>query len=89
MSVSPYQHVFAPHVLGYFHTRSTAFELSAAADGHTLLIERTAHELRLDPVLYWLPMAQWVVGENNARVLVHIKREAERAFRAVPATGLR
>jgi hypothetical protein len=52
-------------------------------------IERTAHELRLDPVLYWLPMTEWVVGENNARVLVHIKREAGRAFREVPATGLR
>jgi hypothetical protein len=25
-------------------------------------------------------MAQWVVGEDNARVLEHIKRDAERVF---------
>jgi hypothetical protein len=30
-------------------------------------------------------MARWVVSENNARVLVHIKRDAEQAFREARA----
>lgn len=80
--LSPYEHVHAPHAVGYFRTLHTSFELVRRADGHTDLIERTSHELRLDPVLYWLPMARWVVTENNARVLAHIRRHAEQAVQA-------
>ena len=79
--LSPYEHVHAPHVVGYFRTISTSFELVRRSDGHTDIIERTSHELRLDPVLYWLPMARWVVHENNARVLAHIRRHAEQSVR--------
>ena len=32
-------------------------------------------------VLYWLPMARWVVHENNARVLSHLRRHAEQNMR--------
>jgi len=42
------------------------------------VLERTAHELRLEPVLYWLPLARWAVEQNNARVLLNLKRQAER-----------
>jgi hypothetical protein len=34
-----------------------------------------------------LPMAEWVVHENNARILAHIKRDAEQAFHASQPTG--
>jgi hypothetical protein len=80
--MSPYEHVHAPHVVGYFRTISTSFELVERPDGHTDIIERTAHELRLDPALYWLPMARWIVNQNNARVLAHIRRHAEQSARA-------
>jgi uncharacterized membrane protein YhaH (DUF805 family) len=80
--LSPYQHVHAPHVIGYFSTTSASFELLPRPGGLTGIVERTSHELRLDPVLYWLPLARWVVRENNARVLAHIRREAERKFTA-------
>jgi len=77
--LSPYAHVHSPHVLGYFRTLYTSFELEPAPDGNaTRIIERTSHEIRLDPVLYWLPMARWVVHQNNARVLDHVRRQAER-----------
>jgi hypothetical protein len=33
-------------------------------------------------VLYWLPLARWVVSQNNARVLDHIRRQAERSVRS-------
>jgi hypothetical protein len=75
--LSPYTHVHAPHVIGYFRTTDTRFEL-AADDGGTDLAEFTAHELKLEPVLYWLPLARWIVRINNARVLAWLKRQAER-----------
>jgi hypothetical protein len=77
--LSPYRHVHAPHILGYFLTTSTSFELSPRSDGTTEIAERTSHALNLDPVLYWLPLARWVVSQNNARVLDHIRRQAERS----------
>jgi uncharacterized membrane protein YhaH (DUF805 family) len=83
--LSPYRQVHAPHVLGYFRTTSTSFELSERPNGRTEIIERTSHELRLDPVLYWLPMVRWVVHENNARVLVHVRQQAERTSLAAAA----
>jgi hypothetical protein len=46
------------------------------------VIERTSHTLRLDPVLYWLPLARWVVAANNARVFAHIRRQSEATRRA-------
>jgi len=76
--LSPYAHVHAPHVSGYFSTTYTSFELLSRAGGGTEVVERTRHELRLEPVLYWLPLARWIVNENNARVLAHIKRNVER-----------
>jgi uncharacterized membrane protein YhaH (DUF805 family) len=80
--LSPYQHVHAPHVVGYFRTTSTSFELLPQPGGQTQIVERTSHELKLDPVFYWLPLARWMVHENNARVLAHIRDQAERGFRA-------
>ena len=75
--LSPYEHVQAPHVIGYFRTKEASFELLPRPDGATEIVERTSHELRLEPVLYWLPMARYVVHANNARVLAHIRRRAE------------
>jgi hypothetical protein len=76
--LSPYEHVHAPHVIGYFRTTYTSFELVPRSDGGTDIVEHTSHELRLDPVPYWLPMARWIVRQNNARVLEHIRAHAER-----------
>lgn len=75
--LSPYAKVHAPHVQGYFGTRTMDFEIQSSGT-RTLRIERTSHELKLDPLWYWLPLAKWMVAQNNARVLEHIKNEAER-----------
>jgi uncharacterized membrane protein YhaH (DUF805 family) len=80
--LSPYEHVHAPHVIGYFTTRTTSFELTPRGDGGIEVTLRSAHEIRLDPLLYWMPFARWMVAENNARVLAHIRRQAERNVRA-------
>jgi uncharacterized membrane protein YhaH (DUF805 family) len=80
--LSPYSEVHAPHVRGYFTTLSTSFELVPLTDSRTEILERTSHALRLDPVFYWLPFARWIVHENNARALAHIRNQSERAVRA-------
>lgn len=80
--LSPYSEVHAPHVRGYFTTLSTSFELIPLTDGRTEILEHTSHALRLDPIFYWLPFARWIVHENNARVLAHIRYQSERAARA-------
>ncbi len=79
--LSPYRHVHAPHVVGYFVTTDTSFELLPLPDGRTEILERTSHVLKLDPIFYWLPMARFAVHMNNARVLGHLGRQAERGFR--------
>jgi uncharacterized membrane protein YhaH (DUF805 family) len=76
--LSPYETVHAPHVIGYFRTTYTSFELIPRAKGVTDIVEHTSHELRLDPVPYWLPMARWIIRQNNTRVLQHIRSHAER-----------
>jgi hypothetical protein len=78
--LSPYSHVHAPHVIGYFRTTFTSFELVQLDNDRTNIIEHTSHQLKLDPVFYWLPLARWIVHENNARVLDHIRRQAERSM---------
>ena len=60
----------APHAVGYFRTSLTSFDLVPQPDGGTQIVERhVAPVLKLDPVLYWLPMTRWIVHLNNARVL--------------------
>ena len=76
--LSPYEHVHAPHVRGYFLTNLTSFELVPLPGNRTQLVERTSHELKLEPILYWMPLARLVIDLNNDRVLRHIKRQAER-----------
>lgn len=77
IELSPYENVHAPHVSGYFETRRTRFELVPLDSGRTRLIVRAAHELQLDPALYWEPVARWAIRANTARVLAHVRREAE------------
>ncbi len=77
IELSPYQNVHAPHVSGYFETRTTRFELIPLDNGGTRLIVRATHELRLDPALYWEPVARWAIRANTARVLDHIRAASE------------
>lgn len=77
IELSPYEHVHSPHIRGYFRTTRTSFEIVPRADGGSTIVERTSHELKLEPAFYWLPLARFVVHANNARVLGHIRRAAE------------
>jgi hypothetical protein len=75
--MSPYRRVHAPRVSGYFETTRTSFELEPLANGRTRLVATASYVLRLDPALYWEPMARWAVHQNVTRVLRNIKERAE------------
>ena len=81
--LSPYHRVYAPHVVGYFTTTVASFELEDRGAEMTRLTLRSTHVLRLEPTLYWRPLVNWVVEENKARVLRHIRRLAERLVKSV------
>jgi hypothetical protein len=75
--MSPYRRVHAPHVQGYFTTTRTSFELQPLGRNRTRLTIADSHILRLDPALYWEPLARWAIAQNVSRVLQSIKRHAE------------
>jgi len=75
--LSPYAHVDAPHVQGYFRTPLIVFDLQPLPGGRTRLSITGQHELDLEPALYWAPLARWVISANEQRVLEHIRRQAE------------
>jgi uncharacterized membrane protein YhaH (DUF805 family) len=81
--LSPYDHVHAPHVVGYFATTAASFDLEDRGGVATRLTLRSMHVLRLEPVLYWLPLVNWVVDENKGRVLRHIRQLAERQTKSL------
>lgn len=85
--MSPYRRVHAPHVSGYFETSETSFELVPLPGGGTRLVAGATHTLRIEPVLYWAPVARWAIRENVARVLTDIRDKAERGRTpfAIPA----
>lgn len=76
--MSPYRRVHAPHVEGYFDTEETRFRLESLPRGETRLVVEATHVLRIDPVLYWEPIARWAIRANTRRVLLDIKAKAER-----------
>ena len=75
--LSPYAHVHAPHVDGYFLTSDAAFSLTPLADGRTRMTLTTRHSLDLQPAPYWTPLARWAIHANKVRVLTQIARQAE------------
>ena len=75
--MSPYEHVHAPHVNGYFTTRSVSFRMEPLPNGRARLELASTHELKLEPRVYWMTFANWIVKENGDRVLRHIKEQAE------------
>ena len=75
--MSPYRRVHAPHLHGYFETDTTRFEIKTLAAGKSKLTVHATHRLRIDPVLYWEPLARWAIDKNVTRVLASIKGAAE------------
>lgn len=79
--LSPYGEIRTPHMAGYFTTRYARFNITPVGNGRTKLSLETLHTLKLEPALYWTPIAQWAVHENKTRVLTHFAQQAETAAR--------
>jgi uncharacterized protein YndB with AHSA1/START domain len=79
--MSPWRRVHAPHVSGYFETSETRFALKPLPNGGTRLTLRASHVLRLDPVLYWEPIARWAISQNVSRVVEDVQRKGEAGTR--------
>jgi hypothetical protein len=75
--LSPYDHVHAPHLAGYFTTAYAKFTLTPLPDGRTRLALETEHDLKLEPAIYWTPIAHWAITANKTRVLEHFAKRAE------------
>jgi hypothetical protein len=58
---------------------SEHIDIAALQGGRTRLTIRAAHMLRIDPVIYWEPIARWAIRTNVRRVLVDAKIKAERS----------
>jgi hypothetical protein len=76
--MSPYRRVHAPHVIGYFETGETRFQLTPLANGNTRLKLTARHHLRIDPALYWEPIASLAISDNVDRVLTDISEKSLR-----------
>lgn len=75
--MSPYRRLHTPHLIGYFDTGETRFDLVPLANGGTRLTARADHILRIDPGLYWAPIARWAIRQNVTRVLADVQRDAQ------------
>jgi hypothetical protein len=74
--MSPYRIVHAPHVDGYFDTLDTRFTLTSLTNGQTRLTITSRHILRIEPIPYWQPIAEWAIGQNMRHVLEDVSRHA-------------
>lgn len=75
--MSPYRKLHTPHLIGYFDTGETRFDLVPLPGGRTRLTARADHVLRIDPGLYWEPIARWAIKQNVTRVLTDVRRDSE------------
>ena len=74
--ITPYDHLDAPHLDGYF--RSTRGEFRLIPKGNKTVLEgQTWYEMTIFPSWYWQLYVQWFIGTIHSRVLQHIKNLAE------------
>lgn len=82
--MSPYGDVHTPHLDGYFETGETRFVIEALSSNRSKLTILAAHRLRIDPIIYWEPIARWAAASNTQRVLADLKTKAEVRGRRSP-----
>ena len=75
--LSPYSHVYAPHVKGFFKARRGEFRLVPLSGGRTRLEGSTWYTLDMYPQAYWRPIAELLLRQIHERVLEQVRRESE------------
>jgi len=75
--LSPYRHIHAPHLRSALIARRGEFRLSALEGGRTRLEGSTWYTLDMAPHGYWALWSDTLIHAIHARVLSHIKAQAE------------
>ncbi len=76
--MTPYAHIHAPHLHGYFVSHQGQFLLTALPGGRTRLEGTTWYSHTMWPEMYWHLWSDYAIHRIHMRVLEHIKREVER-----------
>ena len=76
--LSPYRSLHPPHFENFFLSRRGEFRLTPLAGGRTRLDGTTWYTQQLWPARYWQGWSDYLVHTIHARVLQHIRAEAER-----------
>lgn len=75
--LTPYGHIDAPHLHGYFVSEQGQFLLTALPEGHTRLEGTTWYHNAMWPASYWHLWSDYIIHKIHLRVLEHIRSEAE------------
>jgi len=76
--LTPYGHIDAPHLHGYFVSEKGQFLLTALPGGRTRLEGTTWYHDTIWPAAYWHLWSDYIIHRIHLRVLQHIREEAER-----------
>ena len=76
--LTPYGHIDAPHLHGYFVSEKGQFSLTALPGGRTRLEGTTWYQHTMWPAGYWHLWSDYIIHRIHLRVLEHIRAEAER-----------
>jgi len=79
--LTPYGHIDAPHLHGYFVSQKGQFSLTALPGGRTRLEGTTWYHNAMWPSAYWHLWSNYIIHKIHFRVLAHIRAEAEAAGR--------
>jgi uncharacterized membrane protein YhaH (DUF805 family) len=75
--MTPYGHIDAPHLHGYFVSEKGQFTLTALANGHTRITGTTWYHDAMWPAAYWHLWSDYIIHKIHLRVLEHIRIAAE------------
>jgi len=75
--LTPYHHVEAEHLKGYFVSKKGQFELTRLDGNRTRLTGTTWYTDNVWPAGYWQVWSDYIVHHIHLRVLRHIRTEAE------------
>lgn len=75
--LTPYGHIDAPHLHGYFVSKEGQFSLTALPGGRTRLEGTTWYHNAMSPASYWHLWSDYVIHRIHLRVLEHIRAQAE------------
>jgi uncharacterized membrane protein YhaH (DUF805 family) len=79
--LTPYGHIDAPHLHGYFVSEKGQFSLTALPGGRTRLEGTTWYRHTMWPAAYWHLWSDYIIHKIHFRVLEHIRAQAEAAIR--------